>query len=104
MVRGAHRLGEHQCAVGVFDRGREAAEQLVLAAGLGDDLAPLGKRVEILTRGAPVGTGVALGEMRDRGEKVAERLERHVANLAQVIARVHELLFGRDVLGAAPRP
>ena len=49
-----------------------------LPLSCGHDLAPLGERVEILARGAAVGTGVALGEVRDRGEEVAERLERHV--------------------------
>ena len=75
------------------------AEQLVLAAGLRHDLAPLRERVEILAGGAAVGAGVALGEMRDRGEEVAERLEWHPAHLAEVMACAHELLLGRGVLG-----
>ena len=64
------------------------------------DLAPLGERVEVVACGAAVGAGVALGEMRDRGEEVAERLERHVPHRAQVLARVDEPLLDRGVLGA----
>ena len=79
--------------------GRQAAEQLVLADRLRHDLAPLGERVEVVARGAAVGAGVALGEVRDRGEEVAERLERHVAHRAQVLARAHEPLLDRGVLG-----
>ena len=99
VVRGAHRLGEDECAVGVLDRGREAAEQLVLPDRLRHDLAALGERVEVVARGPPVGARVALGEVRDRGEEVAERLERHVAHRAQVLARAHESLLDRGVLG-----
>ena len=58
--------------------GARLAEQLVLADRLRHDLAALGERVEVVARGAAVGAGVALGEVRDRGEEVAERLERHV--------------------------
>ncbi len=81
------------------DGRRQLAEQFVLAARLRHDLAPLGERVEILARGAPVGTGVALGEMRDRGEEVAERLERHAADETEVMTRAHESLLRRGVLG-----
>ena len=80
--------------------GARLPEQLVLPGRLGDDLAPLGERVEVVARGAAVGAGVALGEMRDRGEEVAERFERHVADRAQVLPRAHEPVLDRDVLGA----
>ena len=49
--------------------------------------------------GAAVGAGVALGEVRDRGEEVAERLERHVADPTEVMTRAHEPLLDRGVLG-----
>ena len=100
VVRGAHGLGEHQRAVGALDRGREAAEELVLAGRLRDDLAPLGERVEVLARGTAVGTGVAFGEVRDRGEEVAEGFEGHVAHAAEVKPRADEPLLDRGVLGA----
>ena len=99
VVGGPDGLGEHQRAVGVADRRRETAEQLVLAARLRHDLAALGERVEVLTRGAAVGPGVALGEVRDRGEEVAEGLERHSVHQTQMMTGVDELLLGRDVLG-----
>ena len=70
-----------------------------LPLDLRHDLAPLGERVEVLAGGAAVGAGVALGEVRDRGEEVAERLERHVAHLTQVMTRAHEPLLDRGVLG-----
>ena len=100
VVRGAHGLGEHERAVGVLDRGREAAEQLVLADRLRHDLAALGERVEVVARGAAVGAGVALGEVRDRGEEVAERFERHVAHRRRCWRALDEPLLDRDVLGA----
>ena len=71
-----------------------------LPIDLRHDLAPLRERVEVVARGAAVGAGVALGEMRDRGEEVAERLERHVADRAEVLPRAHEPLLDRGVLGA----
>ena len=86
----------------VADRRRQAAEQLVLPARLGHDLASLRERVEVLARGATVGTGVALGEVRHRGDEVAERLERHPAHLAEVVPCADELLLGGGVLGALP--
>ena len=104
VVRGAHGLGEDQRAVGVLDRRREAAEQLVLADGLRHDLAPLRERVEVVARGAAVGAGVALGEVRDRREEVAERIERHVADGAEVLARAHEPLLDRERTRPVPRP
>ena len=100
VVRGADRLGEEQRAVGVLDRAGQAAEQLVLATRLGHDLTALRERVEILTRGASVGARVAFGEVRDRGEEVAEVLDRHAVHRSQMAARVDELLFGLEVLGA----
>ncbi len=103
VVGGADRLGEDQRALGVPDRRRQTAEQLVLAAGPRHDLAPLGERVEVLARGAAVGTGVALGEVRDRGEEVAEGLERHVVDEPEVLAGVDERLLGRGVLGPLSR-
>ena len=102
VVGRAHGLGEHQRAVSIPDRRRETAEQLVLAARPRHDLASLGERVEVLARGAAVGTGVALGEVRDRGEEVAERLERHIADLPEVMASVDQRLLGRGVLGPLP--
>ena len=79
--------------------GARLAEQLVLAAGLGHDLPPLGERVEVVAGGPAVGAGVALGEVGDGGEEVAERVERHAPHLAQVVAGADELLLGGDVLG-----
>ena len=38
--------------------------------------------------------------MRDRGQEVAEGFERHVAEAAQMLARLHESLLDRDVLRA----
>ena len=104
VVRGAHGLGEHQRAVGVLDGRREAAEQLVLAARLRHDLAPLRERVEVVAGGAAVGAGVALGEVRDRGEEVAERFERHVAHLAEVLARARRAAARSRCTRPARRP
>ena len=70
-----------------------------LPLDLRHDLAPFGERVEVLARGAAVGAGVALGEVRDRGEEVAERLERHVAHQAEVLAGADEPLLDGGVLG-----
>ena len=70
-----------------------------LPIGLGHDLAPLRERVEVLARGAAVGAGVALREVRDRGEEVAERLERHVLHQTEVMTRAHESLLDGGVFG-----
>ena len=99
VVRRPHGLGEHQRTFGLPDRRREPAEELVLADRLGHDLAPLRERVEVLARGAAVGAGVPFGEMRDRGHEVAERIERHPRDLAEMAARAHQALFDRDVVG-----
>ncbi len=99
MVRRPHGLGEHQRAVGVLDGRRQAAEQLVLATRLRHDVASLGERLEVLAGGAAVGPGVAFGEMRDRGEEVAEGLERHPVHGAEVLTGAHESLLAGGVLG-----
>jgi hypothetical protein len=82
VIRGANGLREHEGAVGVLDGRPEISEQLVLADRLRDDLASLRERVEVVARGPTVGPRVALGEVRNRGEEVAERLERHVSHRA----------------------
>ena len=68
------------------------------------DCATIWRRFENASRysraGAAVGAGVALGEVRDRGEEVAERFDRHVPDGTEVLPRAHELVFGRGVLGA----
>ena len=87
VVRRAHRLGEHERALRVLDRRGEAAQQLVLPDRLGDDLAPLGERIEVVARRPTVGARVSLRQVRDRGEEVAEGFERHVADAAQMLPR-----------------
>ena len=98
VIRRAHRLGEHERALRVLDRRGEAAHQLVLPGRLGDDLAPLGERVEVLARRPTVGARVPLRQVRDRGEEVAEGFEWHVADAAQMLPRADESVLDRDVL------
>ncbi|MCU0274363.1 MAG: hypothetical protein MUE34_14120, partial [Acidimicrobiales bacterium] len=63
----------------------------------------LGEGVEVVAGGAAVDAAVALREVRHRCEEVAERVERHTADGAQVAARSHQSLLGRHVLRALLR-
>ncbi len=67
------------------------------------DWATISRRLENASRywraARPFGAGVALREVGDRGEEVAERLHRHAGQGTEQVAGVDELVLGGDVLG-----